>query len=85
MIDHDAARALAATALDFDLSAQDDQRLLAHSHFGLARDGLHQRRDLAHVRDGQVPAAARAVHHVHLAHGLAMDVLRALTPAPTTK
>jgi alpha-2-macroglobulin len=30
MIDHDAARALAATALDFDLSAQDDQRLLAH-------------------------------------------------------
>jgi len=30
MIDHDAARALAASALDFDLSAQDDQRLLAH-------------------------------------------------------
>ena len=30
MIDHDAARALAAAALDFDLSAEDDQRLLAH-------------------------------------------------------
>ncbi|HEX6869017.1 MAG TPA: Ig-like domain-containing protein [Candidatus Limnocylindrales bacterium] len=30
MIDHDDARALAAAALDFDLSVEDDQRLLAH-------------------------------------------------------
>ena len=30
MIDHDQARELAAAALDFDLSTEDDQRLLAH-------------------------------------------------------
>ena len=65
MIDHDGARELAAASLDFDLSDEDDRRLLAHlvecASCRAFADGLEADRSaLASLAAIDAPAVLRA-------------------------
>ncbi|MFL5667821.1 MAG: hypothetical protein ACJ77U_00390, partial [Chloroflexota bacterium] len=91
MIDHEAARVLAAAALDFDLSDEDDQRLLAHM-VGCDRcrtfaDGLGtDNRAIAGLPSEDAPVALRAriLDAIPAATAQPTDLPVAPTPTPRT-